>query len=307
MKTISVCIPVRNPDENLKLLIEQLFLQKADIGEILIADSSDRDVFLDDNFKEKIKIYRIEKEDFDHGGTRTFLAKNAGGDILVFLTQDVIMESERSISNLTQYFEKMDELAAVYGKQLPHKNADIFSIHSRFFIYPEETRFYSRADLDKYGFKAGFLSNAFASYRKDYLEKINYFKDKIICSEDNYAGIKFLLAGYKIGYISTAMVYHSHNFTISSEFKRYFDIGAFYSTESELIGKFKGPSYEGLRYFFSEVKFLFKNRKPFLIFQSVLRCFLKLIAFYLGRLNRFLPKGIKIKISNNKNFWENFI
>jgi rhamnosyltransferase len=42
---------------------------------------------------------------------------------------------------------------------------------------------------------------------------------------------KAILAGYKVAYVSEAVVSHSHNYTPIDEFKRYFDIGVFHTDE----------------------------------------------------------------------------
>lgn len=303
--TISVIIPTFNSEaKNLQLLLESLKNQSVKIDEILVINSGSSFEVSKITEKYQACFYSIESKDFDHGGTRTYAGKIAKGEILVYLTQDVIIENEFSIENLTKYFKENKEIGATYGRQLPHKNASIFARHSRYFIYPPASHFHSIKDIKTYGFKAGFLSNAFAAYSKKALEDVGYFDDNIISSEDNLCGLKLLQKGYVIGYISDARVFHSHNLSAICEFKRYFDIGVFHSLKKELLKVTGFPHREGLKYVISEIVFLIKERKFHFIPVSLFRNIVKFIGYRLGRLCNFLPYRIVLSLTANKRFWE---
>lgn len=57
------------------------------------------------------------------------------------------------------------------------------------------------------------------------------FATPSILSKDTNVAAKMILVEYSIAYVAEAMVYHSHDYTILEEFKRYFDIGVFYGRE----------------------------------------------------------------------------
>lgn len=53
------------------------------------------------------------------------------------------------------------------------------------------------------------------------------FPEDVIGSEDAYVAARMLLGGYAVRYATTAEVYHSHDYSVLEEFRRYFDIGVF--------------------------------------------------------------------------------
>ncbi|MFW8286919.1 glycosyltransferase family 2 protein, partial [Klebsiella pneumoniae] len=77
--------------------------------------------------------------------------------------------------------------------------------------------------------------------------------------EDMFYTAKAILAGYKVAYVPEAKVHHSHNYSPSEEFKRYFDIGVFHTDEPWIRNSFGGAGGEGKRFIISEFKFLLKN------------------------------------------------
>lgn len=116
-----------------------------------------------------------------------------------------------------------------------------------------------------------------------------------------YVAAKMLLNKWSVAYCSDAMVYHSHNYTIWQEFKRYFDIGVFHSRESWIKDTFGGAEGEGKKYIISEFKYLIK-RNIVLIFPMIIRDIMKFLGFRLGMKEHFINKHIKRKISMTKNF-----
>jgi rhamnosyltransferase len=299
---ISIIIPTLNADQFLQNLLKSLLAQTVS-GEIIVIDSSSSDRTLQIAEAFDVKIIPIKREQFDHGGSRTHAAKKAGGDILVYLTQDVVLADNRSLELLIKTFD--DEMtAAVYGRQLPAHDATFFGAHNRMFNYPEHSSRRMLDDKEKYGIKTPFLSNSFAAYRKNMLEEIGWFKENLISTEDTYAGAKFLTAGYRIAYVADAMVYHSHNYTILQEFKRYFDIGVFHDTEKWIQDTFGIAKGEGKRYVRSELDLLIKQGKYQLLPEFFVRNFLKYAGFTLGRQHRRIPRRIIGKITMHKDWWD---
>lgn len=245
----------------------------------------------------------MQTKDFDHGGTRTEAGKSAQGDILIYMTQDALPCDRHSIGNIVRIFEDQ-KLAAAFGRQLPYPDASAFGAHLRLFNYPETPYIRSLSDKTIYGIKTPFLSNSFAGYRKSALDEISWFREKLILGEDTYAGAKLLLAGYKIAYVPDAMVYHSHNYTVLQELKRYFDIGVFHTSEQWLIEEFGKADGEGKRYVRSAFDFLMKNRKYYLIPEFVIRTVLKYVGYTLGRHYDRLPNSMIRKLSRHEYFWD---
>lgn len=297
----SIIIPTYNAGQQIHCLCDALRSQTAS-SELIVVDSSssDRTVEIAESFGARVLVVRTE--DFDHGGTRTLAGKAAKGDILIYMTQDALPFDKHSIGNMVRLFEDQS-IAASFGRQLPYPDATAFGAHLRLFNYPETPYIRTLGDKGKYGIKTPFLSNSFAAYRRSALDEILWFKEKLILGEDTYAGAKLLLAGYKIAYVPDAMVYHSHNYTVMQEFKRYFDIGVFHKSEQWIIEEFGKAEGEGGRYMKSAFAFLRKNRKYSLMPEFVARNILKYIGYTLGRHYDQLPDSVIHKFSRQGYFW----
>lgn len=301
---ISIIVPTYNASKYLKKLLEVLNQQTIKFEEIIIIDSSSTDNTIDIAKSFGAKVITIPKEEFDHGGTRTKAGKIAKGNILVYLTQDTLPYNEYTIENLVKPFYNDEEIGATFGRQLPYPDAIFFAKHLRFFNYPDRSYMRSIKDKEKYGLKTCFCSNSFAAYRKSILEEVGWFKNGLIVSEDSYVVAKMLLKGYKIAYIAEAMVYHSHNYTIFQEFKRYFDIGVFHKQEYWLIDIFGKATGEGKKYVLSELKFIVNSNCYHLLPEFLVRNFLKFIGYKLGYNYNLLPKALIKRLSMHSTWWD---
>ncbi len=271
--------------------------------EIIVVDSSsaDRTKEIAETYGAEVVI--IPKEDFDHGATRTLGGKRAQGEILVYLTQDALPTDENALEGLIRPFYEDEKVGATFGRQLPFPDVSPFAAHLRVFNYPENSHIRRLEDKDKYGIKTAFLSNSFAGYRRKVLEEIGWFKENLIFGEDTQVGAKLLQAGYKIAYVAEAVVSHSHNHSIFQDFKRYFDVGVFHDIEYWIINAFGKPSGEGIKYLVSEIKYLMKNGRFYLVPECIIRNMFKYIAYHLGCHYNILPLFVVKKFSMNRDWW----
>lgn len=302
MKKIQVIIPIYKPDHKLIELLKKIKEQSIEDIPLLIIDSGSNDEYKSEIKNMNCLVKKIDVKIFNHGGTRQMGADMfPDKDIYIFLTQDAILANEKSIENIVKVFNNSN-IGCAYGRQLPHKDANLFSSYARLFNYKDKSYIYSINDKEKYGIKTAFNSNSFAAYRRKALNEIGGFPIDTILSEDMYVAAKMLLNKWSVAYCSDAMVYHSHNYTIWQEFKRYFDIGVFHSRESWIRDTFGGAEGEGKKYIISEFKYLIE-RNIMLIFPMIIRDIMKFLGFRLGMKERFINKHIKRKISMTKNFW----
>ncbi|CUS78026.1 glycosyltransferase family 2 protein [Candidatus Kryptobacter tengchongensis] len=294
-----VIILTYNSQNRILNLINSIKLQTIQPENILVIDSNSTDDTVKIAKNNGCITYVIKKEDFDHGGTRTYAAKLSNAEFLVYLTDDVLLYDKYSLENLLVFFDD-NKVAAVFGRQIPYEDTNIWGKHLRFFNYPENDYIRSYQDKKEYGIKTVFLSNSFCAYRKEALEKVGYFKEKLILGEDTYIGAKLIMAGYKIAYSSKAIVFHSHSYSIIQEFKRYVDIGIFHRTENWILKEFGAPKREGKKYIFSGIKYLVKNKKVILIPEFFIRVFFKYLGYKLGYNYTILPKFLVKIISMHK-------
>ena len=194
-------------------------------------------------------------------------------------------------------------VAAVCGRQLPRKQAAQIETHARLYNYSSNSCLKSLNDADKFGLKTAFISNSFAAYRVSALLDVGGFPASVIFGEDMYVAAKLLQAGYKIAYAADACVYHSHDYSLWQEMKRYFDMGVFHAREPWIRQGLGGAEGEGVKFVMSEMKYLWKYafwRLP----ESMLRILLKYVGFRLGLMESMLPVRFKRLFAMNKGFFK---
>lgn len=224
---IQIIIPIYHPDDKFLELLHMIKKQSIKNMPTLLIDSGKGVSYDDDIRGMNIQVRMIDSRDFNHGGTRQWgMELCPEADVYVFLTQDAILANERAIENLVGIFAD-DSIGCAYGRQIPHKGAGVFGTIARAFNYPAESHVYGFEDRKVYGIKTAFISNSFAAYRKEAIQQVEGFPTNTILSEDMYVAAKMLMQGWKVAYVADAVVYHSHDYTVFQEFKRYFDIGVF--------------------------------------------------------------------------------
>jgi rhamnosyltransferase len=300
--SVALCIPVKNPGPGVWALIEGINRQSLRPNKILVFDSCSSDGFLEP-FKELgADFYLVQEGDFDHGGTRRLGAELLSGvDILIFLTQDAIPCDSMAFDELVKAFD--DPMVGIaYGRQLPRENATPLEAHARLFNYPSESNVKSLRDVSSLGIKTAFSSNSFAAYRQKALSDVGGFPQSCIVSEDTYVAGKMLLRGWKIAYCSEAKVYHSHNYSLRNEFRRYFDIGVFHSREPWVMERFGSAEGEGKRFVVSEIKSIWP-RNCCLLPVIFMKTIIKYVGFRMGKLERILPLWLKIRLTMHPLFF----
>lgn len=296
---VSVIIPTYNAGLELENILKKIPLDYEKI--IVDSSSTDDTVSIAKTFGCEIKV--IPKREFNHGSTRNLAAQISTGNILVFLTQDAILFNEESIDNLIKPLIEDSSIGMSYGRQLPHKNAKIMGSFARLHNYPDRSVVKSLSDREELGIKTAFCSNSFAAYKREIFEELGMFPVDVILSEDTYVCAKMLLNNYKVSYVAEAMVYHSHDYSIIEEFKRYFDIGVFYGREDWILQNFSQAESEGKKFVVEQFKFLMKNKVPYLVFELILRNAMKYLGYKLGMKENRLSLSIKEKISMHKSYW----
>lgn len=302
MLTFSLIIPTLNAANHFPALMNAIKGQSLQPCEIIIIDSSSSDKTANIAKDYGCRVKTISRESFDHGGTRTLASQMAQGEIVLFLTQDALPADNHAFKRLIECFVDT-RTAAAYGRQLPYPSATVWGRSLRLFNYDEKSHLRTLDEKKFYGLKTAFLSNSFCAYRTSALQEIGYFKDNLILGEDMIAGALLLKKEYALAYEAEAHVYHSHDYTLWQEFKRYFDIGVLHRNESWLLEEFGKIEGEGLHYVLSELRFLISNHKSYLIFYSLLRNFAKYIGYKLGKIHSLLPIRVVKHMSMHHGWW----
>ena len=300
--TLLVC-PTLNPGAEFDNWLKAYSHQKDKPASALIIDSSSTDGSIDAAKDYGFQIEVIARETFSHGGTRQKVVEGAGAfGYLIFLTQDAILRGDLALTELMTAFEDPD-VAAVYGRQLPRENAGEIETHARLYSYPDQSSIRSIKDIETQGMKAAFLSNSFAAYRRDALLQVGGFHADVIFGEDMHAAARLLKVGYKIAYAADACVYHSHQYSVVQEMRRYFDMGVLHAREPWLRQELGSAEGEGMKFVVSELGFLARHAF-WKIPEGLLRTAVKYAGFRLGLIERHIPLNIKKKLTMNPAYFK---
>ena len=247
MYKVAIVIPTCNAGREFASLLTEIAQQSLPIAGKLVIDSSSTDGTADVAGKHGWQVRSIPRAEFSHGGTRQMAVELLPEDIeiVVFLTQDVRLPDRHSLEKLVGSFEDL-QVAAAYGRQLPHEGASIYAAVDREFNYPAVSRIKSMADSKELGIKTAFLSDSFAAYRVQDLRKAGGFPKINIC-EDMYVAGKMLLAGKHIAYVAEAEARHSHEPKLKDMWNRYGAMGRFQRQNPWIKESFGSAGGEGMK------------------------------------------------------------
>jgi rhamnosyltransferase len=295
-------VPTYNPGHIWQDCVIAIKKQNLQPDDVLVIDSESVDNTVEIAVKAGFKVRVIDKASFNHGGTRQKAVDELTDcDFVVFLTQDALLADTHTLEELLKHFNDKT-VAAVCGRQLPRQGAAEIEAHARLFNYPQQSFTRSIHDAQNYGLKTAFISNSFAAYRITALTEVGGFPDDVIFGEDMYIAAKLLKADYIIAYSGDACVYHSHDYTIWQEMKRYFDMGVFHAREEWIRNEFGGAEKEGIKFVQSEIKYL-KKHAYWKIPEGLMRTGIRFIGFRLGLLESHIPLKIKRKMSMNPGYF----
>jgi rhamnosyltransferase len=290
---ISIVIPILNAEMYIKKLITAIQTQKLlKPIEIILVDSGSTDNTIA-VAKQSQGLRIIPIRDFTHGRSRNLGAQHAKGEIIVFLTQDALPKNE------TWLYKRV---AASYSRQIPRKDA-VFT--ERFFLkerFPEVSSVKKKTnEFDKLTLDKVFFSNVSSAVRRSVL--LEYpFDENLIMSEDQQLSRDLLNAGFLVVYAPESVVIHSHNYTLKTVFKRYFD-SVFSLTEIFPSHDIKTSIKMGFKYLSKEVNFVIKNY-PHKIGYYILYTSTKVSGTLLGHFAKKMPRSLLQKLSLHSYHWK---
>ncbi|MBR1807371.1 MAG: glycosyltransferase family 2 protein [Selenomonadaceae bacterium] len=279
-------IPTLNAGEQFRTLLEQICAQKLPTRKLIVdSESTDDTVAAAKSFG--LDVLTIPRKSFNHGATRQFalerLLKTSPLDVIIFLTQDVLLRDENSLAALVKIFDADSTVGLSYGRQLPHANATNEAKFLRAFNYPPESQLRSFDDRKIFGLKTAFASNSFAAYKISALQDVGGFPSHVPLCEDMFVAAKMLMHGWKIFYAADAQVFHSHNYTAAQEFRRYVEIGKFHAQEPWIRETFGSAEGAGKKFVVMKLSALAK-KNPLDCFGAIFRDAAKFFGYRLGRL-----------------------
>lgn len=211
------------------------------------------------------------------------------------MTQDAVPYNEYLLQNLVKSFQDPEVLIA-YARQLPKEDAHPLEVFARNFNYPNKAIKKGKNTLDELGIKTFFNSNVCSMYKKELFDQYGGFPEKIILNEDMILASKVILDGKYVHYNNEAIVYHSHNYSLKQQFKRYFDIGMAFSDTSYLL-KYASNEKEGMKMVKTQLRYLISEGKALTVPYAILESAVKLSSYKLGKKHSILPYKLKKSFS----------
>lgn len=296
---MSVLIPTYNAARFIRPLLAKLYSQR--LGgrrlEIRVCDSSSTDGTVDiiHEYFPEVLVESIPNEWFDHGGTRNKLAAQATGGFLLFMTQDAIPCNDDVLLHLLNAFDNPD-VSVSFARQIPKDDAGILEAFARSYNYPELSESKHKGRLEELGIKTFFNSNVCSMYRREHFMAYGGFPEQIILNEDMILASRAIYSGRHVYYCAEAQVYHSHNYNLKQQFKRYFDIGMAFQSTAELFRTVSNER-EGMKMIRRQARYLLERKRPDLIVYALFENVCKLVGYQLGKRSQRLPRSLKKQLS----------
>ena len=265
MKTIDIICPLYNAEEYIENLHKSFIMQKKvkinKIRYVLTESKDNTEEYLKNN---NIEYKKIKKSEFSHSLVREKEAMESVSDVVAFVTQDVVIDDEHWLYNLTKDIGK-DNIVAAYSRQVTkYNNIEKYTRESN---YPAQSKVVSQDDISKLGLKTFFFSDASSAIDTSIFKKLNgYGGKKLPISEDMYIAYKIITNGYKIKYCAESVVHHSHDFTLKEVYDRYKLTGKFFKENSYLNNYGTNKSGGGLAKYILKRAIKDKNIKVLLRF-----------------------------------------
>jgi len=301
-RRVGLVIPTLNAGARWPDCLAALASQSLTIERRLVVDSSSTDLTFAQAEAAGFEVIRIERSQFNHGGTRQWAAEYLSDcEIIVFLTQDAILAAPDALVELVRCFDDPG-VAVAYGRQLPHAGAAPIEAHARAFNYGPSTNRKDALAALGLGTRVFFCSNSFAAYRRSTLFELGGFRADLILGEDAEFAARAISSGYANVYCATSLVYHSHDYNVSQIFRRYFDTGVFHAHNLWMYEKFGSHAAEGRRFVKSELKYL-ARLAPWQLPRSLCHTIAKIVGYRLGRMERVLSTPLKRWLSMTPGYW----
>ncbi len=302
---ISVIIPVKDAGADLDRCLAGIRSQAtSEEIEIVVVDSESTDDSVSVANAHSAKVHEIPAHEFSHGASRNLGAARSSGELLVFVSQDAFPVDREWLSRLTRPLRSDDGVAGVYGRQLAHEGASPPERYFLDFLYGPNPRGQQVAAEDELSMATTLFSNVNAAMPRAVWERFPFVED-IIMSEDQEWSRRVLLAGFTLIYEPTAVVRHSHNYTLVAAFRRFFDSGAS-SSRAYMAGKRHSSRVlrrAAVDYARGEVAWLWRTGHRRWIPYATVYETTKMLGLLAGARHEQIPLPLKRRLSALPSYW----
>lgn len=199
---ISILLRNKNSESTLAEVLKSLFNQSFTDFELIVADSGSTDHSLEWLQAYPHRLIQIAPQDYFPGKVLNQLAHLAQGDILVYLNSDVVMLDQDCLLELLKPFAD-STVQASFARQIARPEADSWVQRDYIKAFPAEG---TAPEWMRY-------SLPLAAMRKSAWTQMPFYS-WAWGSEDSEWGQRAAKRDWKVTYVPTACVMHSHNYTL---------------------------------------------------------------------------------------------
>lgn len=279
--SISVCVPTLDGGAAFLHLCKHLTRVRDRFAlDVLVIDSGSRDGTIAAARQAGFRVVEIPRGEFGHGRTRNLAVRLATGDVVCFLTQDVLPCTPDWPLRFAASLQDR-RVAGVYGRQIP-RDATTMEMFFVAINYPVEALRFEPSPGGNHPRPGRVLfSNAFSAVRRDLALRLR-FREDIPVSEDQVWAHQVLEAGYSVVYNPDAEALHAHRYVLRGLFQRTFKVGQ----ALRQGGIDRGASLrESMRFLARELGYFARQGHFHRIPQLVAYEFTRWAGFHAGRLS----------------------
>lgn len=225
---VSIALVTRNGAATLPSLLEALSRQRVDFPiDIVAVDSGSTDGSAGLLSRSVDRFVAIAPETFNHGLTRNLAVEQARGDLVVLIVQDAVPANDSWLAELTAPLIADDAVAGTFARQRPRPDASAIAREylSRAPVASDAPRTLQPltseeiARLDPMSrLEHCSFDNVCSCIRRSVWSRLPFRASPI--GEDLEWAREVLLAGYRLMFVPSAVVVHSHDRSPSDELAR---------------------------------------------------------------------------------------
>jgi len=284
---ISFVLRVKNEASSLEKMLPLLHQQSINCPiEIIIVDSDSTDGTKELARNYNCTIINLPSSDFSWGKALNRGIEASTGAYCVLFSSHSYPTSSFTVSKLIEPLEKNPTIAASYGRQIPIQHLNPFEEIELDFSYPE---FEDGRNL--------FASSANSCIRRSVWAEIKFDETLSSCEDGDWA-LRVQNAGYRIKYVPSGTIYHSHKIDVMGIYQKWYWrqrlISYVYRTDKKVVLASSVPLFSLFfaicRYFlwtFRTTFYFLKNRYPHLLWKIPFHEFIRIYGLYRGMKDGF--------------------
>lgn len=217
ISSVDIIIPTLNGGKKFRQSLRSILAQRGvpEPGIILVdSGSTDRTPeYAEETGKDRVKVIRIEQEEFTHSYARNLGFEQSKADVVVFMTQDAVPTSVYWLARLLAPLK--GDCAAVSCEEIAPPYADtFFRIGSHEYagyigtLHGDQTEGYDAFDDDTEFRRKASLTDITCAVRSEVFRQFRYENDY---AEDLNLGMRLLQAGFKVARLGSVQTIHYHD------------------------------------------------------------------------------------------------